>query len=406
MEADAAHILRKGISDYGTTFVDTTTEKNLRQKNCSGDVEATGKTSLHRKNINCCSSQISTLLLSASDSETSQEVDTPLDSDVSVVNSSEIEGFFISINTNTSGSSNSSSGGGDSPDASSPGSTRKGSRAKLRFFDATSIQWFENNILIASNGKLVVSFIIWYTTYWIMGALGGAVAYMHFPRTDSSQTEPLPDYGYDLIPYWCPVISFSSHGNIQSVVLACLSAIIVSGVVIRWAERKDAYGRTVMGTGDGRLILQRLFHLSSLIFITRTSTVGITGLPQPNPKCVPVQGFPVTYHEAFQFVLHRGFPFRACGDLIYSGHVGCIMTCMTVLHKHSFLKNRMVAMLVWSAALLGTYSTISCRSHYTVDVILALYFSYFLREWYFIRVTGQTCGKIGRAIQWLEGWAG
>ena len=388
MKIDAANLLYKGTSNYGTTFVDTTIDTNLKKTRSSEDVETTGNKSAQSRKISSPSSH------------------TPLESDDLVENSCDVEGFYIGINTNTSGSNNSLSSGGDSACASSPESTRKDSRMKLRFFDAASIQWFENNILIAPNGKLILSFIIWYTTYWIMGALGGAVAYMHFPRTDANQTEPLPDYGYDLIPYWCPAIPLLPHGNIQSVVLACLGAMIVSGVVVRWVERKGACGRTILGTGDGRLILQRLFHLSSLIFITRSSTVGVTGLPQPNPTCVSVQGFSVTYHEAFQYVLDKGFPYHSCGDLIYSGHVGCIMTCMTVLHKHNFLKNRMVAMFVWSVALLGTYSTISCRTHYTVDVVLALYFSYFLGEWYFIRVTGQTHGKIGRAIQWLEGWAG
>ena len=43
------------------------------------------------------------------------------------------------------------------------------------------------------------------------------------------------------------------------------------------------------------IILQHLLHLNSLIFITRTSTVGLTGLPQPNPKCVDQQHLPVSF---------------------------------------------------------------------------------------------------------------
>jgi hypothetical protein len=33
-----------------------------------------------------------------------------------------------------------------------------------------------------------------------MGVFGGSVAYLHFERSDKSVPDPLPDFGYDLIP--------------------------------------------------------------------------------------------------------------------------------------------------------------------------------------------------------------
>ena len=143
-------------------------------------------------------------------------------------------------------------------------------------------------------------------------------------------------------------------------------------------------------------------HLNCLVFLTRTSTVGLTGLPQPNPKCVDQQHFPVTFGDALIFVMGRGFPPHACGDLIYSGHVGCTLICMAVLHRHGFLRKRLVAFLVWVLAVIGFYFTLSCRSHYSVDVMLAFYFGYFLPEWYFNRSDGRVRGRMSRWIRSLE----
>ena len=67
-----------------------------------------------------------------------------------------------------------------------------------------------------------------------------------------------------------------------------------------------------------------------------------------------------------------------------------------------FLKNKLVACLVWLVAVIGIYFTISCRSHYSVDVMLAFYFGYFLPEWYFNRSDGRVRGRISKWIRSLE----
>lgn len=125
-------------------------------------------------------------------------------------------------------------------------------------------------------------------------------------------------------------------------------------------------------------------------------------MPQPNPKCVDQQHLPVTFGNALSFVMGRGLVPHACGDLIYSGHVGCTLICMAVLHRHGFLKHRAAAISVWFVAAIGIYFTISCRSHYSVDVMLAFYFGYFLPEWYFNRSDKRVKGWISNLIRRLE----
>ena len=202
--------------------------------------------------------------------------------------------------------------------------------------------------------------------------------------------------------YYCPVIPHVPHGNVQSIVLFILYAIILAGVILRWKPRYHPKSGEVIWGGDGRLILQHLFHLNCLVFLSRTTTVGLTGLPQPNPKCVEQQHLPVTFSNALSFVMGRGIVPHACGDLIYSGHVGCTLMCMAVLTRHGFLRRKAAAFTVWFVAAIGIYFTISCRSHYSVDVMLAFYFGYFLPEWYFNRSDKRVTGWISDLIRKLE----
>ena len=122
--------------------------------------------------------------------------------------------------------------------------------------------------------KLAISFAIWLISYAIMGIFGGSVAFYMFPRVDPSidTPQPLPDIGYNFIPYFCPLVMGE---NIQSIILLLCYVWITIGALFKT-------------NNQGRLALQQFFHLNSIIFLLRTTTVGMTGLPQPNPRCVPI----------------------------------------------------------------------------------------------------------------------
>jgi len=121
--------------------------------------------------------------------------------------------------------------------------------------------------------KLALSLFIWSVTYIFMGVFGGSVAFYHFPRVfpESYEPVPLPDFGYDLIPYFCPLWN-NGHSNLQSVILLFFYMIVFAGALRHQGNK-------------GRIIVQQLLHLNTLIFLARTTTVGVTGLPQPNPRC-------------------------------------------------------------------------------------------------------------------------
>lgn len=81
---------------------------------------------------------------------------------------------------------------------------------RQRTYDAC--RFIENYMFTMNNFKVIFSFICWYGCYMIMGVFGGSVAYMHFERSDSTNPDPLPDFGYEVIPVSediCTEFSFS-----------------------------------------------------------------------------------------------------------------------------------------------------------------------------------------------------
>merc|ERR1711933_163234 len=67
------------------------------------------------------------------------------------------------------------------------------------------------------------------------------------------------------------------------------------------------------------------------------------------------------------------------------------MGCMVIFHKYHFLEGPIAYSLGWMLCFISIFSVIACRSHYSVDVVLAFYFVYFIQDWYFVRsALGQT----------------
>ena len=222
-----------------------------------------------------------------------------------------------------------------------------------------------------------------------MGILGGTIAYWRFPRQEISDPRPftLPDMMFEIMPEFCP--KFGAQ-NIQSVALLILYVYTLGSAF--YHER-------------GIIIMQRFFLVNSLMFLTRTTVVGVTSLPNPNyhDDCLAAQTVDVTFLEALNKVCGGGFPPHACGDLIYSGHTACTFMSMYIFHHMNIFQNLAVKITMWLVAFSALVSIFGCRSHYTVDVVLGLYFAYFLSNWYLLRADGVVKDKCGDLILWYEG---
>ncbi|GMI14336.1 hypothetical protein TrLO_g2481 [Triparma laevis f. longispina] len=186
------------------------------------------------------------------------------------------------------------------------------------------------------------------------------------------------------------LMGFLGGTNIQSIVLI----IFYTYTAVRSAFHSD-----------GRIILIRYFYINSCMFLTRITVVGVTSLPNEDMHCNahydPEDLTQPTFAEAFKAVFSRGMPV-ACGDFIFSGHTACTFIGMLIFHYHDCFPHPTVTFFFWGCTILALVSIIGCRSHYTVNVILGIYFACFVTSWYLNRATGVTLEWGSRLIRWLE----
>lgn len=135
----------------------------------------------------------------------------------------------------------------------------------------------------------------------------------------------------------------------------------------------------------------------AMLYVLRWATVALTQLPNPNPACNATDrtNSISTWSEAAKRIVKR-WPPVACGDLIFSGHAGNL-TVMTIMgFKMKLWVHPVGYALSIGVFLLGSYSIVSCRSHYTIDLVLGWMIGAMATEllWVFSPVVPWIC--------WLE----
>ena len=156
---------------------------------------------------------------------------------------------------------------------------------------------------------------------------------------------------------------------------------------------------------DGRFILQRSFHVMSAIYLLRWITVPMTFLPNPNPQCHWAETHEVSLKEAILMVSDN-FPPGACGNLIFSGHAAQLCLYAAVGFKfelwgqwhgwHDWRRTSLLYLVPLFLAVLGFVSVIGCRSHYTIDVVLAIIISLLTVDLCFLKFPTSKC------MCWME----
>ena len=246
--------------------------------------------------------------------------------------------------------------------------------------------------------KFALLAIGFFGTWYIM-LLGGALATHNFPRVDQNHTAiAFPDVVYNLgTKAELDEMGICGHGEDNWFPGADMSLTVNLFAVIY----ESIYGI------KGHQMFQRAIHLSMLCFCARATVVGLTGMNQPNGRCAPIQNVEMSYKESISFVFEN-FPHKACGDMIFSGHTALIFIWTFALERQNgFMRNNiLLRSIIWILAIWGCSLLVLCRSHYTVDVALGIYFAYFIQDWYFSRVLNCFNGDvgIGRIFRNLEYW--
>ncbi len=134
---------------------------------------------------------------------------------------------------------------------------------------------------------------------------------------------------------------------------------------------------------------------TSLLSALRAFTTWPTVYYSPDPSCVDCGrgSCPATLWDAIVSTL-RYYPLKTCGDLMFSGHSMYFIHIALMLHQLSG-ESALKKTLGWAVAGFGTFSLITCRLHYTADVILAWALS--LLSWSFTLTH-----LLGPVMRWID----
>jgi hypothetical protein len=259
--------------------------------------------------------------------------------------------------------------------------------------------------------RILLSFAFQYTAMWFMAVLGDSIAMWGMPKNPqfSENREMyvegtpfmLKDLGFMAIPFYCPL---ESPKNVQTYVDGFFQAFILLSCLYR---------------KNGRIVLQRCFHLTTVMYLCRWMVVPWTYLPNPNPVCFAaetlrrnkgVHGNIIWYI----WYMAQKLPPTACGNLLFSGHAAVIVIHLLIQCRYELWgdwwkvtapeKGKKKGNRRWnfiyaipiSLACVGWLSTISCRSHYTVDVILGV-----MIGWLIVQVCD---GQVFAGWKFLSQW--
>ncbi|OQS04254.1 hypothetical protein THRCLA_03497, partial [Thraustotheca clavata] len=192
---------------------------------------------------------------------------------------------------------------------------------------------------------------------------------------------PLPDLGHDLFPEWkhLPINQHVYHEEaekIPDIVMAILTITTTIFAALHPARWK---------------IIQRFFIVYGSLCMMRSVTVISTSLPDSAEKCramTPLGNLQSGAHRwediTMRAVLVRSLKLLVpvgevtCGDMVFSGHSMLMVLCAMTWHTYykwvpgsiNYMK-----VTIWLITIVGLISIIWVRMHYTLDVVLALYFT-------------------------------
>jgi hypothetical protein len=192
-----------------------------------------------------------------------------------------------------------------------------------------------------------------------------AIAWYRMPRYEEETNAILPDIGYAVIPYNCPL---ESPENIQTYIL---KTSIIFNVLCAMCSK------------NGLFVIQRCIHLISIVFILKGTIECLTSYPNPNPVCSSLLKDKQPLFGILEHVMTT-IPTHSCGNLMFSGHASSLTLLFLVEGKYNIIKNantrwfRTLLLVRIIKTLIGYYSIIACRSHYTSDVAIGIIVSSFI----------------------------
>jgi len=215
-------------------------------------------------------------------------------------------------------------------------------------------------------------------------AISSAVAWYRNPK----HAGHLPDVLHEAVPYveeiHIPFTSYiSADGKPWSVGGLELAEVMLSVVVFTTA----GWALTQRWRW---LVLRRACIVYGTLALLRTVTILVTAVPDASPRCSgSTPGTFVLSELPWRAAFARGLaiivghlsdPCRSAGDMVFSGHSMVLVLCGMVWHAYyrtkpgTFTINP-VKTTVWVLVGCTLFLIVVTRLHYTLDVLLAVYFA-------------------------------
>ena len=102
-------------------------------------------------------------------------------------------------------------------------------------------------------------------------------------------------------------------------------------------------------------LLSKFFYTAAILFLLRSITFSLTTLPTPKHCNSP--------------------PFLGggCGDLLYSGHYIWFTITMYIILQKTNIPYKIIPIMAYIVSII---STLMCRNHYSVDILISIVLSY------------------------------
>ena len=103
-------------------------------------------------------------------------------------------------------------------------------------------------------------------------------------------------------------------------------------------------------------LLSKFFYTAAILFLLRSITFSLTTLPSPK-YCTNLPPF-----------LGGG-----CGDLLYSGHYIWFTITLYIILQKTNIPYKIIPIMAYIVSII---STLMCRNHYSVDILISIVLSY------------------------------
>ena len=166
----------------------------------------------------------------------------------------------------------------------------------------------------------------------------------------------LPDLGHD----WIPKLEPEKLGDIPMMIL------IVSFVV------------SLLFHSNRFSILIKFFISIGNLYLLRVVSISVTSLPPTDNHCrsnyTPIDNI---YTNTIKGLLTLGGSNIHCGDLMFSGHT-CMVTVCWMIFMTNFPRRHFTKYIATLLLLLTFFLIVATRSHYTADIWIAFWLSFFV----------------------------